>query len=127
VKYGLLLPCKVVNIYDCTHYAVQLPGQSEIEIVLAGVEDVLSGSGLGDARERIGRVIRSCARPAIWLPQPDVDTGFYRSIREGGVYLGDILLGEHSLVSYVVQWGFGERINDDGEWNGDEWVGRWNL
>lgn len=127
MKFGLLLPCKVVNIYDCTHYAVQLPGQSEVEVMLSGVADVLQGMTLAKAIDRIDLRIRACASPVLWLPQPSIDVGFYRSIREGGMYLGDILLNEDSLASYAVREGFAERLSDEGEWNGEEWVGRWNL
>ncbi len=127
MKFGLLLPCKVVDIYDCTHYAVQVPGESQFEIMLSGVADCLTGEALVDAVSKIDLKIKSCVRPVVWIPQPKRDLGFYRSIREGGAYLGDIVLVNASLASYVVDSGFGERLTDDAEWNGEEWVGRWNL
>lgn len=127
MKFGLLLPCKVIDIYDCTHYAVQLPGESQIEIMLSGVADCLQGGSLVDAVRVIDLRIKSCVHPVVWMPQPKRDLGFYRSIREGGTYLGDIILNQASLASYVVNSGFAEMLGDDSEWNGNEWVGRWNL
>lgn len=127
MKFGLLLPCKIIDIYDCTHYAVRVPGQSHFEIILAGVADCLDGGPLVNAVGVIERRISGCVHPVVWVPQPKRDVGLYRSIREGGTYLGDIILNHASLASYVVNSGFGERLGSDSEWAGEEWVGRWNL
>ncbi len=37
MNYGLLMPCKIVQVIDATHYAVALAGQVEIEIHLMEV------------------------------------------------------------------------------------------
>lgn len=126
MRYGLLLPCRLANVFDCTHYAVQLPGQSEVEVILAGCDDVLTGIHLSKAIVHLAEYLDK-KKLVLWLPQPVNDTGFYRSIREGGAYLGDILADGDSVASYAIREGLAMKCKGEGDWNGDEWVGRWNL
>ncbi len=125
MNYGLRLPCKVALIQDATHYTIQLPGQSEIDVMLP-LRDILVGPELLVAVSVIARRIKSCVKPVVVLPQPQNDMGWFRQLKEGSCQFGDIELNGELLSEYLVGKKYAVRI-DDGEWNGGDMVQRWTL
>ena len=125
MKCGLLLPCRVVICHDPSYYSVRLPGETEIEVLLSPCE--FDGIMEPQVYNRISARMQSSKQQHVWLPQPDTDLGFFRSLREGGSYLGDILLNGEWLSEFVLSRDFVSKRGDSPEWLADEWVRQWSL
>lgn len=125
MRFGLLLPCKVTIIHDPTFYSVRLPGESEIDVLLPSCEH--EGPMEPITHNRIWARIQSSKQQLIWLPQPQNDLGFFRSLREGGAYLGDIRLNGEFVSEYVLDRGFADKRGKAPEWLADEWIRLWSL
>ena len=123
--YGLLLPCRLVQVIDAATYVVSLPGQIEITVHLAGVEPV--GITPPETVSQIETRISGAKSLACWLPQPKHDRGWFLGLRPGCSFAGDVYLASESLSEKLVSESIVVRLQGNREWRASEWVQTWQL
>jgi hypothetical protein len=125
MNYGLLMPCRLVQVIDATHYAVALAGQVEIEIHLMEVR--LNGITAPKVIDQIEASLKAERRLACWLPVPEHDRGWFLGLRPGCSFAGDLILASESLTQKLASKAILVRLGAVVEWRGEEWVRTWSL
>ena len=123
--YGLLMPCKLIQVIDAATYVVSLPGQIEITVHLAGCEP--KGITPPETISQIETRISGGKSLACWLPQPKHDRGWFMGLRPGGSFAGDLYVSQEALSAQLASESIVVRLQGNPDWEAGEWVQTWQL
>jgi hypothetical protein len=124
MNFGLLLPCRVVQVVDAVTYVVSLPGQIEITVFLQGCKPtgVTPAETVADIEARL-----KASKVVCWLPAPLHDRGWFMGLRPGCSFAGELILTNYTLSEQLALESIVVRLTGNQEWEGDKWVRTWQI
>jgi hypothetical protein len=126
MNYGLLMPCKLIQVIDAATFVIGLPGQVEITVHLAGVEPI--GITSPEKILWIESQLAASKPLACWLPQPKHDRGWFLGLKAGSSFAGDLVLFNKNFLSLLlIKESIVVRLQGNREWRASEWVQTWQL